>query len=106
MKTKQVSGVADTVIDYTDGPWQVLTLTENVTTLEVVNWPPSGKAARLVLEIINTGSFSIAGWPANTRWAGAPPVVTTGAGAEDIVVLSTGTGGAKIFGSVVGQNFS
>lgn len=106
MKVKDVASSPNVILDYLDGPWQVLTLTSDVTTLEVVNWPPAALAGRLVLEIINTGSFGIAGWPANTRWVdGAPPVVSQGAGKEDVIVLSTGTGGAKIFGSIVGQDF-
>lgn len=106
MKVTQVASVPNVVVDYLNGPWQVLTLNSDVTTLEVVNWPPAGLAGRLVIEINNTGSFGVAGWPANTRWVGGPPTVSQGAGAEDLIVLSTGSGGAKIFGSVVGQDFT
>jgi hypothetical protein len=106
LKVHEVVSTDITEIDYAKGEWQVLSLQTDISQLNVVNWPPAGKAARLVLEINNTGGFSIEAWPANTRWVDGPPAITLGAGKDDLIVLSTGNGGAKIFGSVVGQDFT
>lgn len=107
LRVNEVASATNTVIDYAKGSWQHLTLVGNVNSLSVSNWPPSGKAARLVLQITNTGSFAINGWPPGTLWPnGAPPIITPGAGKQDLVVLSSGSGGSPIFGSVAGQDFS
>lgn len=107
LKVKEVASIDQTVIDYAQGAWQHLTLTGDVTSLSVINWPAAGKAARLVLQITNNGAFNINGWPAGTLWpSGDPPQITGREGAQDIIVLSTGSGGAPIFGSVVGQDFA
>lgn len=108
LKVFELTSSTNTVVDYAKGTWQHLTLIGNVSSLEVVNWPDAGKAARLVLQIENTGAFNIENWPVGTRWpdSGAVPILTPGAGATDLIVLSTGSGGAPIFGSVAGQDFN
>lgn len=99
-------GEGDIVIDYSQGGFQTLTLTGNVDSIAVAHWPPPGKAARLILEVRNGGSFQIATWPEGTLWPeGDPPTFTTGANACDLIVLTTGTAGERIFGNVVGQNY-
>ncbi|WP_454626941.1 hypothetical protein [Bradyrhizobium cenepequi] len=97
---------ASVVMDYAKGTFQQLILSANVTSISVTNWPATGKTGRLIIQVTNTGSFSATGWQ-NTDWAGGTePTVTQGAGAKDLVVLTTGTHGTEIFGNVVGQNYS
>src|SRR6185312_11342712 len=71
---------ANVTIDYSKGTFQQLILSADVTSLNVINWPPTGKTGRLILQITNTGNFSIAGWQ-NTEWTGGvAPTITQGAG--------------------------
>lgn len=95
-------------IDYsTEGDNLVLTLTENISSFTITNWPPSGTVGRLSLFIINTGAFNITSWPANTIWpGGGPPAISSGDGLKDLVVLITYDGGTTIWGAFVGQDFS
>lgn len=97
-------------IDYSKGTFQQLILAANVTSLTVINWPPTGKTGRLILQITNTGNYSIAGWlnTANgpVEWVGGiAPSITQGAGKKDIVVLTSGSNGSDIFGNIVGQDY-
>lgn len=95
-------GVMDTI----NSSYQKLTLDQSISTLTVVGWPRYGIEAKLIMEIINQGAFSIDGWPSGTVWVGGlPPTITQGAGKRDIVVLTSPDGGATIFGSVVGQDY-
>jgi hypothetical protein len=96
---------ANVTIDYSKGTFQQLILSADVTSLTVINWPPTGKTGRLILQITNTGNFSIAGWQ-NTEWTGGvAPTITQGAGKKDIVVLTTGSAGTEVFGNIVGQDY-
>ena len=90
------------------GEYQKITLNQNITSVTVTNWPASGQAAKLTLIILNTGSYSITGWPAGTIWNGGnlSPTISSGAGKKDIIVLLSPDGGTTIFGSIVGQNYS
>jgi hypothetical protein len=96
---------ANVTIDYAKGTFQQLILSADVTSLDVINWPSTGKTGRLILQVLNTGSFTISGWQ-NTEWVGGvAPTITQGAGKKDIVVLTTGSGGTEIFGNIVGQDY-
>lgn len=90
-------------LNWLDGEFQKISLTGNAT-ITVSNWPSSGWA-KIALDITNTGAFTIT-WPAGTVWAGGTaPVITSGAGKRDWIVLMTDDGGTSIVGSVVGQDF-
>jgi hypothetical protein len=94
------------LIDYAKGAFQNLILASNVSAISIINWPSTGKTGRLILQITNTGAFTLNGWPTGTMWSeGGVPVVTPGAGKRDILVLTTGDGGATIFGNIVGQDY-
>lgn len=76
------SGTSDT-IDWTLGPYQKSTLTDNCT--YTFTAPPSG--SRLVLKLVQDGTGSrVATWPATVKWpGGVTPTLTTTASATDIV---------------------
>lgn len=94
-------------ITYSNGLWQVMNLTANVTSFNITGWPAAPVGARIVLEIRNTGNFDILSWPAGTKWPGsAIPALTQGAGAKDLIILSTSDAGATILGTPVAFNFS
>lgn len=100
-----VAATSSVTIDYAKGTFQQLILAADVTSLSIINWPLTGKTGRLILQITNTGNFSLSGWP-NTEWVGGMvPMVTQGAGKKDIVVLTTASAGAEVFGNIVGQDY-
>lgn len=84
-----------------------LTLSANVTSVAVTNWPASGTLGRLVLNIASTGAFNITGWPGTTIWpAGAAPTITSGTGKKDTILLTSDDGGTTFRGFITGQNLS
>ncbi len=90
--------------------WDVaLSLAANVGassgTFTVTNWPASGALGKLTLEIANTGPYGITAWPGTVYWAGgAPPVITSGSGALDTIMLTSRDGGNTFRGYVIAQN--
>lgn len=101
-----IASGASVTLDYAKGASQQLILAANVTSISVTNWPPQGKPGRLILQITNTGTYSVTGW-SNTEWAGGvAPNVTQGAGKKDIVVLTTMSAGVEVFGNIIGQDYS
>jgi hypothetical protein len=83
-------------------------LTENVTSLSLLHPPAAGRAAALTLIIRQdaTGGRTIA-WPATIKWpGGAPPALTSAAGATDVAALVTRDGGSTWYGFPGGQDFS
>jgi hypothetical protein len=100
-------------IDYQQGigeaigvSYQNLVLDQTIAALSVVGWPRFGIEARLVLQITNSGDFTVTAWPAGTVWVGGnAPAITQGAGKKDMIALTTPDGGATIFGTIVGQDF-
>jgi hypothetical protein len=83
-----------------------VSVTANITSVVVNGWPIAGTTGKLRLIINNTGAFTVAGWPTGTIWpGGTAPVITSGAGKKDIVLLMSDDGGVTIFGSIVGQDY-
>ena len=83
-----------------------VTLTGNITSIAVTGWPIAGTTGKMRLIVNNTGAFTVAGWPTGTIWpGGTAPVITSGAGKKDIVLLMSDDGGVTIFGSIVGQDY-
>jgi len=90
---------ASQTVDYTNGHWQKITLTGNVTSFSVSNWPASGKVGSVTLEIHQdgTGGYTFA-LPAGFKTAdGAGITVTTTAGAISIITLITRDAGTSGF---------
>lgn len=100
-----VTASGSATITWTNGEAVNVSLTAN-STLAVSGWPASGKFAKLILIIANTGAFNITSWPTGTVWAGgAAPTITSGSGVTDIIMLSTNNGGTTIYGNIIGQNY-
>lgn len=93
-----ISAAGPLAINYALGKHVRLTLTGDVT-LSVTNWPPMDRIARLTLEIQNTGAFGIT-WPTVLWPGGLEPTLT--ASGTDIVILSTTTAGAVVYGFPAG----
>lgn len=92
-------------IDYGDGATARLTLTGNVTSITITNWPAAQYAARLALYLTQdaTGGRTINWGSVNFGTAGAPTL--SGADKTDVVILTTFDGGTTIFGFVSGLDF-
>lgn len=99
-----VSGAV--TLDRNSGECQRLSVTGNVTSMAISNFGVAGVLRKLVLEVWNTGAFTLV-WPAGTIWpSGFPPTITSGAGKKDVVILLTMDGGTTIYGTVVGQDYA
>jgi hypothetical protein len=106
--SQNITASSSTVnIDMSQG-WAVeLTLSANVTSITVSNWPPSGIMGKVLLDVTSTGAFTITGWPGTTYWAGgSPPTMTSGNGSKDTFGLTSPQGGTVFRGYVASQNLS
>jgi hypothetical protein len=91
-------------IDYNDGDFQLLVLSANVTSVVVDNWPQAGRVGRLILDVLQTGGFTLAGLA--TAWSdGTAYAASSGANKRDRVVLLTTDGGQSVDGNVVGLDY-
>lgn len=85
-----------------------VTLTESVTTLTISNIPASGRVAKMILMLTQSGagSFTVT-WPAAVVWPGATaPTLSTPAGDIDIIDLFTNDGGTTWYATLRGLNYS
>ena len=108
MLSQNVTALSSSLsIDMSKG-WIVnLTLSANVTSFSVTNWPSSGVGGKLFLNITNAGSYNITVWPGTTHWTfGVPPTLTTGVGASDTILLISNQGGTQFLGYYTGKAFS
>lgn len=94
-------------IDYDNGPYQVFTLTGNVT-FSLINPAATGYVSSVTLELIQdaTGSRTVT-WP-TMEWAnnGTAPTLTTSANTVSIVTIWTRDGGTTYRGALVGDDFA
>lgn len=81
------SGVVN--VDCAVGDYFTLALTANVTSLNFSNVPEAGQGLSLMLEITQDASPRTFAWPSAFRWEGAAPAVSTGAGAVDLLAITT-----------------
>jgi subtilisin family serine protease len=100
---QEISASGALVINYSLGKHVVLTLTGNVTSLTVSNWPASQRVARLTLEILNNGAFTIQSWP-GVQWPDGVAPGQTPSG-KDMIILTTVNAGARTFGHLIGLNY-
>ena len=98
-----LTGNGALAIDYSAGKHIDLTLTGD-TTLTVTGWPVTERIARLTLEILTDGAWTIT-WPAGTLWqfGQAPTLTDTG---RDMILLTSINAGSRIYGHVVGHDYS
>ena len=93
-----------TVLNVARGNVFCITLTDNAA-LSVSGVTPGRVCAFTVYLCQDNAGHRTVTWPANTKWSGGAPTLSTGAGAIDVVVLESIDGGATWFGSLVGTNF-
>lgn len=87
------------ILDYSDGNIIEWTLTGNITSIVINNFPVTGRHGKLTLYIKQgAGPFTIA-WPAAVSWAaGGPPSLSPVSGDVDVIVLTTLDAGVKLYG--------
>ena len=86
-----------------------VTLTENITSIVIQNPSPTGNYCELDIVFTQdaTGSWTVTGYPAGTKWAGGtePTITTTATTGEDEVHMSTRNAGTKYLATIA-QDFS
>lgn len=106
--TTPSSSAGTLTLDLETGNVFEVTLTEDVTTLNLNNPPASGSAGSIFLIIAQdaTGGWSIT-WPGSVQWpGGTAPTLTGTASSVDIVSLVTRDGGTTWYGFEGGLDFS
>lgn len=93
-------------LDFEDGDATEVTLTENVTSITIANWYPTGTLSKMNLFIHSgVGAFTVA-FPAGWKWpSSVVPVITPTAGKTDILVIMSLDGGTTIYATLAGQNY-
>jgi hypothetical protein len=92
-------------LDYSTGNVFTTTLTENITTITLSNWPASGKHGKITWYVTQAASAKTITWPAAVKWgdAGAPDLTTVSKVYP--VVLTTLDGGTTVYGFLAGRAF-
>lgn len=104
--TSPSSSSGTLTLDLSTGNEFNVTLTENVTTLNITN-VPAGGVTYLTIDLTQDGtggwSFDMSG----IQWAGGTaPTLTTTAGVNSVLKLRTKDGGTTFQGQLIGDNFS
>ena len=94
----------DITIDRNLGEWVTLTLTSDVDSITVNNWPPPGYLGRIHLNIFNQAAYQINAWPPGSVAANGSYPITTANG-NDLIIMTTVDGGATVMVHVVGYNY-
>lgn len=106
LKTQTVTANSSTLtIDLSLGENVVVNLAASVTSLVLSNPLASGLINRLVLEVRNTGAYTISNW-AGALWSSGSPVVTSGSGKTDRYIISSFDGMTTKYGDIIGQNYT
>lgn len=96
MKKQSVSSVTSTDVDYQLGSYVILTMTADITDLDITDFP-TGEVASVRFKIVQagSGSYTITNWPAVMHWIdGTAPVLSTAVGVFDFVDIWTDDGGS------------
>lgn len=95
-----VASAATTNIDLSTGNSVALTMGASITTLNLNN-PVAGSF--YVLEVIQSGAFTIT-WPGSVKWTAGIPPTLSGTGKTDIISLYYN--GTNFFGIFAGPNYT
>ncbi len=91
-------------IDFSNGYYQELTLTGNVTSLAFSNGPGNGEGKSVVVDFVQGGSGSYTVTFTSTKFdSGIAPTLSTGVGDIDRIAFDiTNDGADQIYGHVLG----
>lgn len=107
--TQTVSAATTTTIDFTAGGVILLSQDTAITTFNITNPSPTGKACRLTIIRTkdNTATARTITWPSGTIWTnGVTPTLSSTANAVDIFSLVTTNAGTTWYGFTAGQAFA
>lgn len=97
-------------VNYSNGNFVDVTLTQNVTSFIIAGWPAAPEIGKMTLNIRQNSDGTpgyINNWPTGTKFPqGVAPTLGTANAALDIVVLITTDGGTEIIGTHAGANYS
>lgn len=103
---QEITVQGDVEIDYSLGKHCIVHVAGQITNLTVINWPASGRIARLTLEFINEGSYGIDNWDLAYLWPeGIMADLTPMPGGRDRIILSTTTGGQVVYCDSIGFDY-
>jgi|WetSurMetagenome_2_1015567.scaffolds.fasta_scaffold67326_2 hypothetical protein len=101
-KTQNISATGTLTIDVSLGTNVNLTVTGNITSITANNLG-AGYVTIITLFITNSGAYTMSGWPGS--WPGnVLPVITSGVGKRDTIMLVTTDAGVSWRGFIVAQN--
>lgn len=106
-ETVQAIAVVSNTVEFevADGSIVVVTLTDNVSTVDVT-WGTGARSFTLYVIQDGTGGRTWA-WPAAWKWSGGfEPTISSAADAMDVYVVQSYDGGTTVLAGVAGQNFS
>jgi hypothetical protein len=94
---------SDITIDRTLGEYVVLMVGRNITSLQILNWPPAPFLGRIMLECSNQGNYTIQ-WPDWIKWSRgrAPDLTIEGI---DRFLFTSVDQGATVYGDIVGMDY-
>lgn len=105
-KVAASSSAGTLTLDYSAGPVFSTTLSENVTTLTLSNWPASGTEGTIRWYMTQDTTARTVAF-GSVIWAGGTaPTISTGSGAVDCYCFTSNDGGTTVFGHIVGQDYS
>ena len=93
-------------IDLENGNVHELTLSGNVTTLTISNWPATGNEGRLTLYIHQDSTARTIAWPAAVIWSGGSAPDLSTVDETYVVVLTSIDAGTTIYGFLAGSIFA
>lgn len=106
LKSQDVSSAGGTLtIDLLDGQHVHVSVTEDIDTIVVNNWPAADTDGRAIITFTQAASFTVSGYPAGTVAIGGAPDMPTGADAIMRVALSSDDHGSTIFLDVIGNGY-
>lgn len=105
IKHQVVSSAATILtVNYALGQSVLTTLTENIATFTINNWPATD-LAQIEFEIIQDSVARTVAWPAAVQWIGGVAPDLSNLSSRNLVRLRTRNGGTNIMGTF-GENFS
>ena len=104
---RAITDGGELVIDFAKANAFEIFLTEDVTSMRLINPPPVNQTGSIAIFVNQDehGGWSLT-WPTSVMWAGGvSPVVSTAPNAKDIYALITMDAGTTWYGCVCGQMF-
>lgn len=97
------TGIGTLAINHALGEVVWVRITGNITSISLSGLFASPNMSKITLILINTGSYTVSGWP-SVKWPGgtAPTITVSG---TDVVTLFSPDGGTTVYGTLINQNF-